>query len=115
MVRHESLPTVHRVLLPRVQVDEQLCNVSGYWGFDWADSYVKVGSVYPTNASIKLVGNNDQGIAIAGVPEKYLSLAKLQAGSDPDGPATVGLATSSKYPIKPKARVMVVNALSELE
>ncbi len=85
---------------------------SGYWGFDWADSYAKVGQVYPSNATIKLSGNNDQagarGLATAGVPEKYLSLAKLRAGSD----ATVGLTASSKYPIKPKARVMVVNALS---
>ena len=94
-----------------------LCNVSGYWGFDWADSYVKVGSVYPNNASIKLVGNNDNagGLAIAGVPEKYLSVAKFRAGSAPNGSTTVGLTTSSKYPIKPKARVMIVNALSELE
>ena len=85
---------------------------SGYWGFDWADSYAKVGQVFPSNATIKLSGNNDKsgsrGLATAGVPEKYLNLAKLRAGSE----ATIGTTTFSKYPIKPKARVMVVNALS---
>lgn len=91
---------------------------TGYWGFDWADSYAKVGSVYPNNATIKLSGDNDQagpvsGLATAGVPEKYLSLSKLQASSDEHGRAMA--AVSSKYPIKPKARVMVVNALSELD
>jgi hypothetical protein len=30
----------------------------GYWGFDWADSYAKVGTVYPDNATIRLSGNN---------------------------------------------------------
>jgi hypothetical protein len=78
----------------------------GYWGFDWADTYAKVGSVSPANATIHLSGANLHELATAGVPEQWLSSRRV---SDLLGSA------AGKYPIKPKARLMVVNALSELD
>lgn len=73
----------------------------GYWGWDWADTFAKVGAVH-INGTIQLSGNN----LVAAGPHQHFSddrAAKLSAGA------------SSAYPVKPKARLMVVNALSELD
>ena len=75
----------------------------GYWGWDWADTYAKVGKVTPSNATIQLSGSN--------LHEATLRTPGLSAAKEQAVRARVG----SGYPIKPKARVMIVNALSELD
>ena len=72
-------------------------------GWDWADTYAKVGKVTPGNATIQLSGSN--------LHEATLRTAGLSAAKEQAVRERVG----SGYPIKPKARVMIVNALSELD
>lgn len=73
----------------------------GYWGFDWADSYAKVGAVFP-NATMRLAGTNRQHL-------------EQEGGATATATPFVSEGDGAKYPVKPKARFMVVNALSELD
>ena len=101
-------------------------------GWDWADSYAQVGKVW-VNGTIQLSGNNDllgedtgphSHFAVGKAAKLLAAEAKAKAkaangaeaeGSDSSSKVEVAASSSAGYPIKPKARLMVVNALSELD
>ena len=66
-----------------------------------ADTYAKVGAVY-VNATVQLSGTNDNHGSSAHWPH-LAETVRARAGG------------GAGYPVKPKARMMVVNALSELD